>query len=130
MLFNANQTDFSEVLKIVGLVAVMAFSYYHEGVARPWQFWWWRRLSYDDQIHHGRSENMILQLYLMAMSAMALLFGTSMDELRKSEIVLKADKSQLQSALTVLADSTRRGMQSEEFERKRIASCTMTWDKF
>ncbi len=122
VLFNANQTDFSEVLKIVGLVAVMAFSYYHG----------WRGatlavlvvsavLAYDDQIHHGRSENMILQLYLMAMSAMALLFGTSMDELRKSEIVLKADKSELQSALTALADSTRRGMQSEEFERKRIA---------
>ncbi|MBP6310128.1 MAG: hypothetical protein KA350_05605 [Arenimonas sp.] len=119
---SAANVGLSELLKILLLAAVVVFSFFHG----------WRGASLsvlvvsslialDDHLHGGSADIIEMQLYVAVMGAMALLFGASIDELKKSEITLQTDKGQLQRALDSLADSTRRGMQSEEFERKRIA---------
>jgi two-component system sensor histidine kinase UhpB len=119
---SAANIGLSEMLKILLLAAVVVFSFFHG----------WRGaalsvlvvsslIALDDHLHGGSADIIEMQLYVAVMGSMALLFGASIDELKKSEITLQTDKGQLQRALDSLADSTRRGMQSEEFERKRIA---------
>lgn len=121
-VLSTSNAGLSEMLKILLLAAVVVFSFFHG----------WRGASLsvlvvsslialDDHLHGGSADVIELQLYVAVMGAMALLFGASVDELKKSEITLQTDKGQLQRALDSLADSTRRGMESEEYERKRIA---------
>jgi glucose-6-phosphate-specific signal transduction histidine kinase len=121
-LLSTTSFGLSELLKILLLAAVVVFSFFHG----------WRGaalsvlvvsslIALDDHLHGGSADIIEMQLYVAVMGAMALLFGASVDELKKSQITLQTDKGQLQSALDSLADSTRRGMQSEEYERKRIA---------
>jgi two-component system sensor histidine kinase UhpB len=121
-LISTTHFGMSELLKILLLAAVVVFSFFHG----------WRGASLsvlvissliaiDDHLHGGSAEIIEMQLYVAVMGAMALLFGASVDELKKNESVLQKDKAELQKTLAALADSTRRGMQSEEYERKRIA---------
>jgi two-component system, NarL family, sensor histidine kinase FusK len=110
------------MLKILLLAAVVVFSFSHG----------WRGAAVSvlvvsiligvyDHLNSGNTDVIELQLYVAVMGAMALLFGASVDELKKNESALQIDKDKLQKALVALADSTRRGMQSEELERKRLA---------
>ncbi|MFM6987373.1 MAG: histidine kinase [Arenimonas sp.] len=78
-------------------------------------------IGIDDHLHGSADDPVVLQLVMAVMAAMALLFGASIDELRSSEAALKADKAKLQETLSALAESSRRNMELEEFERKRIA---------
>lgn len=78
-------------------------------------------IGIDDHLHGSADDPVVLQLVMAVMAAMALLFGASIDELRTNEAALQADKATLQEALSALAESSRRNMELEEFERKRIA---------
>ena len=110
------------ILKIILLAAVVVFSFLHG----------WRGAAVSvlvvsiliglyDHLNKGSTDVIELQLYVAVMGTMALLFGASVDELKKNESALQIDKIKLQKTLAALEDSTRRGMQSEELERKRLA---------
>lgn len=78
-------------------------------------------IGIDDHLHGSADDPVVLQLVMAVMAAMALLFGASIDELRSNEAALQADKNTLQEALSALAESSRRNIELEELERKRIA---------
>jgi two-component system sensor histidine kinase UhpB len=121
-LISTTNFGLSGMIKILLLAAVVVFSFFHG----------WRGASLsvlvissliaiDDHLYGISTDIIEMQLYVAVMGAMALLFGASVDELKKNESALKKDKVELQKTLSALEDSTRRGMQSEEHERKRIA---------
>jgi two-component system sensor histidine kinase UhpB len=115
-------SSLAAILKILLLAAVVVFSFSHG----------WRGAAVSvlvvsmligvyDHFNNSNTDIIELQLYVAVMGAMALLFGASVDELKKNESALLTDKIKLQKTLAALADSTRRSMQSEELERKRLA---------
>lgn len=115
-------SSLAAMLKILLLAAVVVFSFSHG----------WRGAAVSvlvvsiligvyDHLNNSNTDIIELQLYVAVMGAMALLFGASVDELKKNESALLKDKIKLQKTLAALADSTRRSMQSEELERKRLA---------
>ncbi len=110
------------MLKILLLAGVVIFSFLHG----------WRGaalsvavvsvlIALDDHFRGGGADILEMQLYISVMGALALLFGASVDELRRSRSLLKIDRDQLQQALATLATSSRRSLSSEELERKRLA---------
>jgi len=110
------------MLKILLLAGVVIFSFLHG----------WRGaalsvavvsvlMALDNHIRGGGADILEMQLYVSVMGALALLFGASVDELRRSRSLLKIDRDQLQQALAKLATSSRRSLSSEELERKRLA---------
>jgi glucose-6-phosphate-specific signal transduction histidine kinase len=120
-LVNPN-SSIAVLLKVLLLAAVVVFSFLYG----------WRGaavsvlvisllIAIDDHVNGGNADVIELQLFVAVMGAMALLFGASVDELKINEAALQSDKNKLQKALLALADATRRGMQSEELERKRLA---------
>lgn len=78
-------------------------------------------IAYDDHLRGNASDILELQLTVAILGAMALLFGVGMDELRRNQAALQTDKARLRDALAELADASRRAMQTEERERKRLA---------
>jgi two-component system, NarL family, sensor histidine kinase FusK len=115
-------SSLAAILKILLLAAVVVFSFLYG----------WRGAAISvlvvsmligvyDHLNNSYTDIIELQLYVAVMGTMALLFGTSVDELKKNESALLIDKIKLQKTLAALADSTRRSMQSEELERKRLA---------
>jgi len=110
------------MLKILLLAGVVIFSFLHG----------WRGaalsvavvsvlIALDDHFRGGGADILEMQLYVSVMGALALLFGASVDELRRSRSLLKIDRDQLHQALATLATSSRRSLSSEELERKRLA---------
>lgn len=114
--------DLGGLLSLLLMVVVVVFSFRHG----------WRGaalsvlvvsslIAYDDHLRGNFSDILELQLTVAILGAMALLFGAGMDELRRNHAALQKDKARLQETLFALAESSRRNMELEEAERKRLA---------
>lgn len=115
------RADLGGLVALLFLVVVVVFSFRHG--------WRGAALSvlaisglnaYSDHLLGNAPDLLELQLTIAILSAMALLFGIGMDELHTSNAALQSDKARLRQALSALAESSRRNMEVEENERKRL----------
>ncbi len=115
--------DLGGLLSLLMLVLVVVFSFLHG----------WRGaalsvlavsslIAYDDHLRGNAKDILELQLTVSILGSMALLFGIGMDELRSSRDTLMTDKARLRETLSALAESSRRNIDLEETERKRLAN--------
>ena len=113
--------DLSGLVALLFLVVVVVFSLRHGWRGAALSVLAVSSLNaYGDHLLGNVPEILELQLTIAILGAMALLFGIGMDELRASNTALQSDKTRLREALSALAESSRRNMEVEENERKRL----------
>lgn len=128
-LMQSRDSYFFGLLQVMLMAAVAVFAYYQG----------WRGavlsvllvsvlISVNNHMNPGSADPKLMQLYLSIVGAVALLFGTAMDDLKSREADLKLRQEELlraslqkQELLNQLIEASRRSMQSQDIERQRIA---------
>ena len=128
-LVNSHDSKFFGLLQVMLMAAVVVFAFF--------QGWRGAVLSVllvsiliaaNNHLNANAADPKLMQLYIAIVGAVALLFGTAMDDLKVREADLKLRQEELfrssvqkQELLGQLIDASRRGMQAQDAERQRIA---------
>lgn len=128
-LVQSHDSHFFGLLQVMLMAAVVVFAYFQG----------WRGavlsvllvsilISVNNHMNPYSADPKLMQLYISIVGAVALLFGTAMDDLKSREADLRQRQDELfrsslqkQELLNQLIEASRRGMQMQDAERQRIA---------